>query len=192
MQEQLLFSTWTTTPTIRKKAENAIAFDISKLMQNQLIFRTWIITPTIRKKVKEAITFDKSKILIKSFYSGPKKIESNSMINYLKQNLGIKVGKVDTFKTDFISSKKFTLYNGHKLSLRVNNDVVELLISEGTKSGTLNAWDIEKLTSTLKIKNQSYGLINKENVAKLITDGELMVKFNVSAIKDHGTMWKLG
>ena len=160
-------------------------------MQTQTIFSTWTITPTFRRNVKNDISIDKSKIRIKSFYGGPNKMGKNSMINYLKDNIGIRVDGVATLKTDFISANKTTLYNRHQLSLRVNNDVVELFIIDGNRHGALEAWDIEKLVSLLDVKNPSCNFFNKENVAKLIADGGLVVKFNVSKLKDHGTMWKI-
>lgn len=160
-------------------------------MQTQTIFSTWTITPSFRRKVKNVISVDKSKIRVKSFYCGPNKILENSMINYLRSNLGLKVNGVATLKTGFISANKTTLYNGHQLSLRVNNEIVELLINDGREQGILKAWDIEKLTALLFDKNASCNFINKENVAKLINDGDMIVKFNVSTTKDHGTIWKI-
>lgn len=160
-------------------------------MRTQTIFATWTIAPTFRTKVKKAISFDRSKIKVKSFFCGPNKLGENSMINYLKSNLGIKVNGVTTLKTDFISASKTTLYNGHHLSLRVNNEIVELLIKDGSKQGVLKAWEISKLTGLLFAKNTSCDFINKENVVKLINDGDMVVKFNVSTSKDHGTIWKI-
>ena len=151
-------------------------------MRTQTIFATWTTAPTFRTKVKSAISIDKTKIRVKSFFSGPNKIGQNSMINYLKNNLGIKVNGIATLKTDFISVNKTTLYNGHKLSLKVNNDVVELVINDGNNNGVLKAWEIEKLTTLLSIKNPSCNFFNKVNVAKLINDGYMVVKFNVSEI----------
>lgn len=160
-------------------------------MQTQTIFSTWTIPSTFKKNVKNVISVDKSKIRIKSFFGSPNKMDKNSMINYLKGNLGIKINEVATLQTGFISANKTTLYNGHQLSLRVNNDIVELLINDGNSQGKLEAWDIEKLTALLSHKNASCNFLNKENVAKLINDGDMVVKFNVSTTKDHGTIWRI-
>ena len=160
-------------------------------MQNQSFFSASFIAPTLRKQVENVLVFNKSKLRYKTFFCAPNKIEGNSMISYLKQKLGIKVGAVATFNTDFISSKVNTLYNGNRLTLRVNNDIVELIISDGMHRSTIDAWKISQITNILSIKNQSCNFINDENIKQLIIDGRLIVRFNVSAIKDHGTIWKI-
>jgi hypothetical protein len=74
----------------------------------------------------------------------------------------------------------------------VNNDVVELFITNGVLSGSIQGWDIEDLVKTLTIKNPHIDFkISKSNIENLIRTGKMAVKFNVSKIKDHGTIWKI-
>lgn len=163
-------------------------------MRNQSIFNSWVPTPNFSTK-KHNFSSKKSPFLysmlrVKSFMLAPKKKDGKSRVNYLKYNIGIIDEGKYTFKTDFISVKPI-IYNGHYLSLKVNNDVVELFITDGVLSGSINAWDINLLVKKLLVKNSNCNFINRNNIVKLINSGKMVVKFNVSKIKDHGTTWKV-
>jgi hypothetical protein len=160
-------------------------------MRNLSIFNTWHTTPNFSTRKAFVSPFNPSILRVKTFMLAPKKLNGNqSTINYLKYNLGILENEVLTFKTEFISVNP-TIYNGHYLSLRVNNDVVELFIINGVLSGSIKAWDIDTLIKTLSIKNPHCNFINKDNIINIINNGKLVVRFNVSRIKDHGTIWKI-
>lgn len=159
-------------------------------MRNLSIFNTWHTAPNFSSRKMNVLPFITSMLRVKTFMLAPKKIEGKSTINYLKNNLGIIENGVFTFKTDYISVNP-TIYNGHYLSLKVNNDMVELFITNGVLSGSIKAWDIDTLIKTLSIKNPHCNFINKDNIINIINNGKLVVRFNVSRIKDHGTIWKI-
>jgi hypothetical protein len=161
-------------------------------MRNLSIFNTWHTTPNFSTRKAFVSPFNPSMLRVKTFMLAPKKLEDNkSTINYLKNNLGIVENEVLTFKTEFISVNP-TIYNGHYLSLKVNNDMVELFINNGVLSGSIQGWNIDNLVNTLSIKNPHIDFkISKSNIENLIRTGKMAVKFNVSKIKDHGTIWKI-
>lgn len=159
-------------------------------MRNLSIFNTWHTAPNFSTRKAFVLPFNVSMLRVKTFMLAPKKLKGKSTINYLKNNLGIIENGVFTFKTGYISVNP-TIYNGHHLSLKVNNNMVELYIKDGKLSGTLKAWDIDTLVKTLAIKNPHCDFINKNNIENLIRTGKMLVRFNVSRIKDHGTIWKI-
>lgn len=122
-----------------------------------------------------------------NFYCGPEKNGKTSNVNVLTKFMGEKIGDKITLKTDFISASKETLYNGFKLSLKVIGDDVSLIM-KGNSELELKCWTISRITSYMKKKNLS---ITENNVRTLLLNGSLKVKFNVSEIKDHGTLWKV-
>jgi len=160
-------------------------------MRNLSLFSTWHTAPNFSTRKAFVLPFNVSMLRVKTFMLAPKKIEGKSTINYLKNNLGIIENGVFTFKTGFISVNP-TIYNGHHLSLKVNNNIVELYITDGKLSGSIQAWDIDTLVKTLSIKNPHLTFkISKSNIENLVRTGKMVVKFNVSKIKDHGTTWKI-
>lgn len=158
-------------------------------MRTQSIFDGGFITyPTIFKKSKPV--FNETLIVNKSFCLGPDRYKNGSVTN-LKNNLGIKVNEVSTFKTSFFSGKYKYLYNGHSFVLVVKRDIVYIQIEEGGEVLLLECWDLNVLTKTWNIKNSKCNFITKSYVADLISKGRLQVKFNVGVDKNHGTDWKL-
>ena len=158
-------------------------------MRTQSIFDGGFITyPTIFKKSKPV--FNETSIVNKSFCLGPNRLKNGSVTN-LKNNLGIVVGGIPTFKTSFFSGKNKYLYNGHSFILVVKKDIVYIQIEEGGKTLLLDSWDLNLLTKTLNIKNDKCNFITKNYVAELILYGRLQVRFNVGVDKNHGTDWKL-
>jgi hypothetical protein len=158
-------------------------------MRTQSIFDGGFITyPTIFKKSKPV--FNETSIVNKSFCLGPNRLKNGSVTN-LKNNLGIVVGGIPTFKTSFFSGKNKYLYNGHSFILVVKKDIVYIQIEEGGKTLLLDSWDLNLLTKTLNIKNDKCNFITKNYVADLILYGRLQVRFNVGVDKNHGTDWKL-
>lgn len=122
-----------------------------------------------------------------NFYCGPEKNGKASNVNVLTKFMGEKIGNKTTLKTDFISTSKETLYNGFKLSLKVIGDDISLIM-KGNSELELKCWTISRVTSYMMKKNTS---ITENNIRTLLLDGSLKVKFNVSVIKDHGTLWKV-
>ena len=123
----------------------------------------------------------------KPFYQTPNKMESITMVKLLKENFGIDEGGIRTFKTDYISTIDQTIYNGLRLNLQLidNKVVLNVLIKGELRS--VSYWNLDILLKSMNRKNIQK--VNKSELIKLLKNGELRVKFNVSRIKDHGTKW---
>ena len=158
-------------------------------MRTQSIFDGGFITyPTIFRKAK--LVFAQTLLTTKSFRLGPDRKSKGSVTN-LKNNLGIRVGGVPTFKTPFISGKDKVLYNGYNLILKANNDIVSLVINDGRSYLPLECWDLNEIAKALNCKNPKCTVIPKSYIADVISKGKLQVRFNVGVDKNHGTDWKL-
>lgn len=158
-------------------------------MRTQSIFDGGFITyPTIFRKAKPV--FAEVLLTTKSFRLGPDRKSKGSITN-LKNNLGIRVGGVPTFKTPFISGKDKVLYNGYNLILKANNDIVSLVINDGRFYLPLECWDLNEIAKALNCKNPKCTVIPKSYIVDVITKGKLQVRFNVGVDKNHGTDWKL-
>ncbi|WP_264566188.1 hypothetical protein [Flavobacterium sp. N3904] len=142
---------------------------------------------TIQAKAIEAKSKDALPTNFNNFYCGPEKNGKTSNVNVLTKYLGIKNGDKTTLKTDFISTTKETLYNGFQLSLKIIDDDVSLIM-KGNSELELKCWTISRITFYMKKKNSS---ITENNVRTLLLDGSLKVKFCVSVLKDHGTLWRV-
>jgi hypothetical protein len=122
-----------------------------------------------------------------SFYQTPDRVESKPMVKLLKENFGIEVGGVKTFKTNNISTIDHTSYNGLTFNLQlVENKVVLNVIIKG-ELRSVSYWNLDRLLKSMNSKNIQK--VNKSELIRLLINGELRVKFNVSKIKDHGTKW---
>jgi hypothetical protein len=64
------------------------------------------------------------------------------------------------------------------------------VISKGRVSRECH-WTIEDISNSMKKKNPGYEVITPKFIQELISKNMLQVKFNVSEIKDHGTIWKV-
>jgi hypothetical protein len=158
-------------------------------MRTQPIFDGWIIIqpkPTIKKPL-----IVMKKISFKSFYLTPNKRMGVSMINILKDNLGKKVGHINTFQTDFISTTNKTGFNGYTFKLNIINDNVYLSVMFHNIEFNICNWNIDTIVSSMKSKNPNNRFITKTLVSNLLLNGKLGVKFNVSKTKDHGTLWSV-
>jgi hypothetical protein len=142
---------------------------------------------TIEAKAIEVKSKDALPTNFNNFFCGPEKNGKTSNVNVLAKYLGIKNKDKTTLKTDFISTTKETIYNGFQLSLKVIGDDVSLIMN-GNSELELKCWTISRVTSYMMKKNPS---ITESNVRTLLLKGSLKVKFNVSEIKDHGTLWKV-
>ena len=121
------------------------------------------------------------------FFQTPDRVESESMVKLMKVNFGIDVNGVKTFKTDYISTIDQTVYNGRIFKLEViENNVVLKVLTEGDMM-SVSYWSIDTLMNSMNRKNIQK--VNKSELIKILIDGELRVKFNVSRTKDHGTKW---
>lgn len=126
----------------------------------------------------------KKQSVIRSFYSGPEWVNENSSINLLKKGIGIELNGIKTLKTEPISTKKETKYNGVSLKLEVDGDRVYLKID----NSFINPyWKLENILTMINIKNPKLN-ITKEKLIGMIKEGILEVRFNVLK-KDHGTIW---
>jgi hypothetical protein len=128
-----------------------------------------------------------SRVKFNSFYQTPDRVESKPMVKLLKENFGIEVGGVKTFKTDNISTIDHTSYNGLTFNLQLveNKVVLNVFIKEELRS--VSYWNLDTLLKSMNRKNIQK--VNKSELIKLLVNGELRVKFNVSRTKDHGTKW---
>jgi hypothetical protein len=141
---------------------------------------------TIETKVIEVKSKDTLLTTFNNFYCGPEKNGKTSNVNVLTKYLGIKNGDKTTLKTDFISISKETLYNGFQLTLKIIEDDIFIVMKKNSTI-ELKCWSISHLTSFMRTKNPS---ITETNVRTLLLNDSLKVKFNVSEIKNHGTLWK--
>lgn len=153
-------------------------------MNTQSIFDSWATYPTIFN-VEPAIL----KLTSKQFYLAPNKLDGSSVITKLKSNFGIKIGEKHSFKTPYLKLEKTTPYNSYNLSLVLSNDLLIMLIKKEENQLPFCSWNIDDITTSLKKKNGNNNLITNDVIIKLLEDGKLKVKFNVSCIKDHGTLW---
>lgn len=147
--------------------------------------------PAIFKTTRSKECFDETLLTIKSFTLGTDRKFPAASINSLKNNLGIIVEGVPTFKTPFIAGNTNVLYNGYNFVLNVSNDIVSLVVIDGKQSIKIDCWDLNLLTKTLDCKNLKCDFITKSYVSDLIVKGRLKVKFMVGVDKNHGTQWKL-
>jgi hypothetical protein len=121
------------------------------------------------------------------FFQTPDRMESESMVKLLKVNFGIDVNGVKTFKTDYISTIDQTIFNGRIFRLVVVEDKVILNVLTEGEMMTVSYWNLDTLLMSMNRKNIQK--VNKYELIKLLINGELRVKFNVSRTKDHGTKW---
>lgn len=130
---------------------------------------------------------DKRSCRLNDFYCGPDKgADRSSTVNALVKNFGINQNGTMTFKTGYIASTFSTYYNGRDLSLSVTNDHVILHINKLK----VRAWSLNRILKKLHDKNPD-ACINKCQLIEMIKNGDAKLRFNVSAIKDHGTYWKI-
>jgi hypothetical protein len=123
---------------------------------------------------------------LQDFYCGPDKSASgSSTVNALVKNFGINQNGIMTFKTGYISSFG-TFYNGKDLSLSVTSNHVILHINKMR----VRAWSINRVLKNLNDKNP-YFYTTRSELKEMVLNGSLVTRFNVSAIKDHGTYWKI-
>jgi hypothetical protein len=128
-----------------------------------------------------------SGVKLKPFFQTPDKVKSNSMVKLLKENFGVEVGGVKTFKTNNISTIDQTEYNGLRFNLQLieNKVVLNVLINQELRS--VSYWSLDTLLKSINRKNSQK--VNKSELIELLVSGELRVRFNVSRTKDHGTKW---
>lgn len=139
--------------------------------------------------MKNKVTVNQNVKDIKSFYLTPKSVSgSKSVVNSLRNEIGIMENGVVTFKTGSISSISEMVYNNNLLSLSVGVTNVSLMKSNLFETTMVGVWTIHSITKELKRKNPTLTGITKKYVRSLLLNGELVVKFNVVK-KDHGTTW---
>lgn len=163
-------------------------------MRTQTIFDSWITYPSIFLKSEPKISkcVKCQNILPTSFlpfYCGPEKIDKISVVKSLTLVMGVKRDDKISFKTDYISTTKETLYNGFKLSIELKDDEVFIIVKQGSVKPTIiKGWSISRIVSSMKLKNTS---VNESIVRTLLLNGSLKMRFNVSETKNHGTYWKV-
>ena len=124
------------------------------------------------------------------FYLTPNRIENQSVVGKLKSLIGEEFEGIKTLKTDYISFNRVTIYNGNYITLRSDDKKVFMYVSMSDGLFLRCDWNIKDIVSTLKSKNIGKR-VTTSMVNNLINEGKLQVKFNVSKIKDHGTIWKI-
>ena len=144
---------------------------------------------TIEAKAIEVKSKDALPTKFNNFYCGPEKKDNVSTIKTLSNHLGIKRENKISFKTDYISTSKEISYNGFQLSMKLDKNDVKLVIKDITnRKKWIVCWNISLIHTFMKKKNP---FITESSVRTLLLKGSLKVKFNVSEIKDHGTLWKV-
>lgn len=164
--------------TLRKDHSGMKMMDFISLVSKQPVLRTTTQIPFVVPKLNP-------------FFLTPNRVNNISTVKTLTQRLGLDENGRKTFKTDEISmSVNTTPYNGCGLYLLLINDVIYLRDVLGRIGDTEVSWNLDTVVSNLREKN-SEKVITKQLVERLIRQGKLVVKFNVSKIKDHGTRWKV-
>lgn len=139
---------------------------------------------------KSKIELVDTSVEIKPFYLTPNRIEGVSAVNLLTRKIGIEIGGVKTLNTGLICINTISNYNNFELSLFLKDDFINLKVCFENVEHTGIKWGIDNIVVSMKRKNRDTR-INKEFVKDLFMRGKLSVKFNVSLIKDHGTLWKI-
>ena len=160
---------------------NRDTFPVIFLNKEQLFNQPWV-------KIKSE-PMVKGKVY--SFYLTPKRVNDQSMVNTLKNKYGIEVGEKKTFSTPYINSTEVTNFNGNQFYLSLEGDRVYLKIISGGKVLSEVFWNIEDISNSMKQKNPTHKVVTPSFMKELISNGWLQVKFNVSKIKDHGTLWRV-
>jgi hypothetical protein len=128
------------------------------------------------------------KIVNLPFFQSPKKEDNKSSINLLKDKYGIESESCKTLKTPIITNEP-TYYNKGFYFLSTDDELINLnIVYDGVNEIICN-WNIDLLYKSFKKKNYKSEL-KKEDLINKINNSELGVKFNVSRLKDHGTLWK--
>lgn len=153
------------------------------------IFDSWISFPQIL--LKQSTTTSFIKLSGKTFYKHPDKLHGISMVSLLSSRFGVYHNGSYSFKPNYISSLSKTYYNGYGFQLRLSNDKVLLDITINGTVFPMSSWKLEELVKSLQIKNSNNRDIDINSVSKLILNGKMKVKFNVSSKKDHGTLWRV-
>jgi hypothetical protein len=121
-----------------------------------------------------------------NFYLGPTKtLNGKSIVSLLTNKIGIKQGKVKTLKTEFLSTNNKT-FNKNDIKLQVLNEEVYIVLNN---NDFYTSWSLDDIKKIVQFKTEKK--LSKKSIEKMITEGNLQVKFIVSHIKNHGTMWKL-
>jgi hypothetical protein len=95
---------------------------------------------------------------------------------------------VKVFKTPIITNKP-VFYNGFYFYLSTDENLINLnIVYEGVNE-VVCVWDSKTLYKSFLKKNYN-SKMKKEELIQKINISKLGVKFNVSQIKDHGTLWK--
>jgi hypothetical protein len=160
-------------------------------MKTQTIFDSWVTYPSIFVKPR-VIQPTNPVIKINSFYLGPNKSNDMSLVSLIRTTYGKRIEKLLTLQTGLISAISYTHFNNYEFKLELYNDQVFLIILDNKNVQIIkDCWDINKIVSSMKLKNPTNRVITKNYVKELLIKGRLQVKFNVSKTKDHGTKWKV-
>lgn len=137
-------------------------------------------------KTNKLIETDEKVVNI-SFHQSPNKEDKKSIINKLKEKYGLENDNHKTLKTPLITNKPIK-YNKGFYFLTTDDDSIHLNIVCENIHEIICSWSIESLYNSFKKKNFN-SKIKKEDLMYKIKNSQLGVKFNVSKIKDHGTLW---
>ncbi len=135
--------------------------------------------------IKNEIT---KNVVLKSFHQSPNKKEGKSSVNLLKNDYGINSDGSKIFKTPLITMKP-KYYNKGYYFLSIEYKTINLNIVCENLNKIICNWSIDLLYKSFQKKNYN-SVLKKEDLIEKINNSELGVKFNVSKIKDHGTLWR--
>ena len=157
-------------------------YNVLDVFFNSLLFSNFKIENNIKLKETD------EKVLNISFHQSPNKVDKKSSINILKDKYGIESESCKTLKTPIITNKP-TYYNKGYYFLSTDYETINLnIIYEGVIE-IICSWDILSIYKSF-IKKNYKSEMKKDELIEKINNSELGVKFNVSKIKNHGTIWK--
>lgn len=159
-------------------------------LDNTFINEKQYVSNTLKSIVLKPTIEIQTKSTLRPFYLTPNRIENQSVVVKLTSLIGEDIEGVKTLKTDYISLKRVTIYNGNYITLRSDDKKVFMYVSMSDGLFFRCDWNIKDIVSNLKSKNIGKR-VTTSMVKNLINEGKLQVKFNVSKIKDHGTIWKI-
>jgi hypothetical protein len=157
-------------------------YNVLDVFFNSILFSNFKIENNIKLKKTD------EKVLNISFHQSPNKVEQKSSINILKDKYGIESESCKTLKTPIITNKP-TYYNKGYYFLSTDYEIINLNIVYENVYEIICKWSVDSLYKSFKKKNYN-SKMKKEDLINKINNSQLGVKFNVSKIKDHGTLWK--
>ena len=134
------------------------------------------------------ITQTNTRLKLKTFYTAPLKDNDGlSVVNQLRDTIGVSVGNSKHLITGTVSAIALTYYNRVSLQLQVCDGNIFMAVGNG--STIEPKWRITDILHELNRINRTANITAAE-IIEMIQTGLLTVKFNVRKV-DHGTRWQI-